>query len=491
MSQTTSNYASSHSGAPLPLRVAVVGAGISGLVAAYRLTELSQQRNAGLELSVVDASPRAGGVINTIRRDGFLIEAGPDGFVTDKPWALSLCKRIGLEDQLISTNERHRGAMVVREGRLVPIPPGFVLMAPGRIGSILRSPLFSWRGKLRIAMEPMVRAKRAVEDESLESFVMRRLGREALDRLVQPLVGGIYTADAQKLSVLATFPRFLEMERTHGSLMRGMRHVARDAAHRQSTGARYSLFVTLRDGMRRLIDALVDQVGPAVFRLNTTVDSIERTNDQWVLHCSGGPSHVVDGLLLATPSHVAAPLVTCIDRTLGDAIGRLRTASSVVVNLAYDRAAVGNALDTFGFVVPAHEGRSIIAGGFSSIKYAGRAPQGAALLRAFAGGELRPDIVDMGQDALVDMVCREFEDLLSITGRPRFAMVHRYARAMPQYDVGHVARVSDIAAQATRHHGLALIGAAYDGVGIPDCVRAAEEAAQRVFDQLMSKDTSV
>jgi oxygen-dependent protoporphyrinogen oxidase len=465
--------------------IIVIGGGITGLAAAHRLQELSADGREPLRVTLFEAADRLGGAIRTIRHDDYLIELGPDNFITNKPGAIALCKRIGLEAQLLKTNDQNRRALVVRRGRLVPIPEGFELMAPRNMYAMAASPIFSLRGKLRMWCERFVKSRKVNEDESLESFVLRRFGREALDRLIQPLIGGIYTADPATLSLRATVPRFLDMETRHGSITAAMRHEKKErrtAAKSAPTdaGARYSLFVTLREGMERLTDALRERLRDAA-RVNTRVDSLERREMHgWTARLSTGESLDADAVLLATPPHAAGALLQPLDAPLARMIGGIECASSAIVVAGYRREDVRHRLDAFGFVVPHLEGRSIIAGSFSHVKYAGRAPSGHVLLRAFVGGAMQPRMLDHGDVEMEAIVRREFEQLLGITAPPLFTHVQRWPRSMPQYKVGHVKRVEAIRAMAAQHPGLELAGSAFDGVGIPDCISSAEAAADRL-----------
>ncbi len=471
-------------------RIVIVGGGVSGLSAAHRLVEWSRDNGRPIDLSLVEGSDRLGGVIHTIRRDdGFLLEAGPDNFITNKPAGIRLVERLGLTDELIEPNEQHRRAMVVRKGRLCAIPDGFQLMASPSVWSVLRSPIFSWGGKLRMAMEPFVKAKRdmdAAYDESLASFVTRRFGKEALDRLIQPMIGGIYTADPQTLSLRATLPRFLDMEREYGSVVRGLRK--RRSGTGGDTGARYSLFVSFRGGMSTMIDALSRVIGQESIRMNTRVTGLQRASESdapcdqrpWRVEIDGRESIEADHVVLACGARRSADLLQQVDTELADVVGSVAHASSAVVHLAFRRKQVGHRLDAFGFVVPHVEGMNILAGSFSSVKYAGRAPDEHVLLRAFVGGALQPDLMQLDDAAITRVVQTDLASLLSIQGGPKFTTVHRWFDAMPQYEVGHLQRVETIEASLANHTGLALAGNALGGVGIPDCIAQAE----RVVDDL-------
>ncbi len=469
-------------------RVVIVGGGITGLSAAYRLWELSQKENLPLEVTLIEARDRLGGVIHTIKQDGFLIDSGPDNFVTAKPWAMALARRLGIESELISTNEAHRSAMVVRKGKLMPIPEGFLLMAPTKFLPIITTPLFSLPGKLRMGMEMFVPARRLNDDESLASFVIRRFGRQALDRVVQPLISGIYTARPEKLSLRATMPRFLDLESKYGSVIKGMRD---EGKKRKTTGsgARYGMFVTFRDGLHTLIQALQDRLDHVHFRLNERVARVEKNlirkgTPSWSVEMEDGSSIEADGLIIAGPSRHSAKLLARMDAKLAEQLSAVQYASSAVVHLAYKRGQISHPLDAFGCVVPITEKRNIIAASFSSIKYEGRAPEGFVLVRAFMGGALQPEVIQQDDEGLIVTARQDLDDLLGISTEPQFAVVSRWPDSMAQYNVGHLERVSVMRGMLDAHEGLQLAGNGFEGVGVPDCVHSGECAAEDLMASL-------
>ncbi len=474
-------------------RVAVIGGGISGLAAAHRLVELAGPTGA-LDLTLFEAGSRLGGVIHTERTGDYIVELGADSFITNKPAAADLCRRLGIEDRLIGTDPRYRRALVLRGGKPVPIPDGFMLMAPAKIWPVVASPLFSPWGKLRMGLEYFIPPRRAdSDDESVASFVRRRLGREALDRLVQPLVAGIYTSDPERLSLRATLPRFIEMEQRHGSLVRAARRQVLepnefsngDAAATES-GARYGLFASLRNGLSELANALVRRVEQAgAIRLNAPVTAIRRqaaAADGYALTVGGGGHEEdvnVDAVVIALPAGRAAELIAPLDRSLATALGEIECASSAIVATGHALADVRHPLNGSGLVVPAIEQRKILSVSFASRKFAGRAPDGKVVLRTFLGGALQPEVLAADDASLIQTVLSELRDILGVGGTPDFTIVSRHDRSMPQYHVGHIERVQQINRLAQAHPRLALAGNAYHGVGIPDCVSSGQQAAER------------
>lgn len=472
-------------------RIVVIGGGISGLAAAYRLIERGGGR---VDVLLLEASGRLGGVIATEHRGPFVLEGGPDSFISEKPEAIELCRRIGLEDQLLPTNDANRRTLIVSGGRLIPLPDGFQLLGPTRILPFLLSPVLSWRGKLAAAKDLLLPRGGPPPggDESLASFVRRRLGGEVLERLAQPLVGGIYTADAERLSLASTMPRFLELERTHRSVILGLRAQAKRAgaaAAAGTSGARFGLFVTLRNGMTTLVDALAARLPEGTVRLDAPVRSVTRAPDAtgeaaWRIALESGEGIAADAVVVASPAPVAGRLLRATDETLADMLAGVACASSAVITLAFRRDQVPSPPRAFGFVVPGSEHRRVIAGSFTDVKYAGRAPADTVLLRLFAGGALQPQQFALDDESLVRAARDELRDLLGIAAEPVLTWVRRWPESMPQYQVGHAGRVAEVERRAAALPGLALAGNAYHGVGLADCVRSGETAAESLLGSL-------
>jgi len=465
--------------------IAVVGGGIAGLAAAHRLVELSREQARPIRVTLLEAGRRLGGSIHTERTDGFVIEAGPDSFISEKPWALQLCERIGFTSRLVRTCDEHRRTYVVHNGRLHALPDGFLLLAPTQFWPLITTRLFTWPGKLRMAMDLVLPRGPQRLDESLGSFVTRRLGRQALERVAQPLVGGIYTADPDQLSLAATMPRFLEMERKSRSIIWTMWSQQRraPAAGRAASGARWSLFVSVDDGMQSLVDALAQRLPEGVVRLGSAVTELGHAAG-WRIGTSDGAVCDADAVVLATPAHQSARFVADCDPELADELRGVPYASSATVSLAYRVDQIPRPLDGFGFVVPLVEARSIVACTYSSVKYPGRAPEGAVLLRAFVGGAMQQSLFDQDDAAMADSVRRELRELLGIGSEPLLMRIHRHPQAMPQYQVGHLDRLARIDTALQRHPGLAVAGNAYRGVGIPDCIHSGELAAEAIVRRL-------
>lgn len=497
-----------------PPRIAVVGGGISGLAAAHRLLELARRDGRPATVTLFEASDRLGGVFGTRRIGDFVVETGADSFVTDKPWCLDLCRRLSLESRLISIDPRYRRALILHRGCLVPVPEGLNLLAPGSVRGLATTPLLSIRGKLRAACEYCLPRTRAGGDESLATFVRRRFGQEFLERIAQPVVGGIYTADPEKLSLAATLPRFLEMERQDRSLIRSARrHRAAQQTTVDASGARYGLFASFVDGMSELQDALTTSIrSTATIRLNQRVQTIQfQTLDEHNsphdasnasathndpqnpksktlnpkslrLQFADGRTDTFDAALLALPAYAAAGLLSAASPELAALLSRIEYASSAIVVTGHRLSDVSHPLDAAGLVVPQVEQRKVLAVSFLSRKFPTRAPDGHVILRTFVGGALQPQLLDRSDDDLIVLVRTELAEILGVRGEPEFALVARYPRGMPQYHVGHLERVAQIERLAAQVPGLALAGNAFRGVGLPDCIHSGEQAAERIWN---------
>jgi oxygen-dependent protoporphyrinogen oxidase len=472
-------------------RIVVVGAGIAGLSAAYRAHRLATERKLDVEITVLESSGRAGGVIESVERDGCVMELGPDSIITEKPWARALCEEVGLTRRIVGTTNEFRQSFVALGKQLHPIPEGFYMMAPSRLAPFVSTRLFSWPGKIRMAADLFLPRRSDGADESLASFVRRRLGSEALDRAAQPMVGGVYTADPEKLSLRATMPRFLEIERKHRSLILGLVESRRRAmrgdaggGEGSAAGPRYSLFISLDRGLSVLPDRLCELLPPGSVRTGTIVERIERNGDAWKVFTLSNAFDAeaidADAVCLATPAYATSRIVEGVVPELARSLNSIEYASSATVNLVYRRDDIAHALDGFGFVVPASEKRTLLACTFSSVKYPGRAPVGTVLVRAFVGGALFPEAYDMEDSRMLAGIGKDLADLVGLRAQPRDAVITRWPRSMPQYNVGHLERIARIEDESGRYPSLALAGAAYRGVGIPDCVRSGEAAGERL-----------
>ncbi len=479
-----------------PQRVAIIGGGISGMVAATRLGELAAGSK-NIQIEIFESSPHLGGLVASERIGDYLIERGADSFITNKPGGVALCRKLGLMSDLIGTDDKNRRSLILSRGQPIETPEGLNLIAPGSAWSILKTPILSWRGKLRCLLEPLVPRRTEEGDESLASFTRRRLGQEMLDRIVQPMVGGIYTADPEKLSLLATLPRFLEMERRHGSLFEAMH--AEDGlvggAEKGASGARYGLFASLRRGMSQLMDSLEDRVR-AVARVHcrARVDGVTLNHSRmnspereaagevaWIDARGDQRRTSFSAVILATPAHQMSRVLLAALPEAAAELDRIEYASSAIVITGHETRQIEHPLNAFGLVIPAIEKRKILSVSFLNRKFPDRAPPDKVILRTFMGGALQPEIMELSDGHLIETALSELRSIFGVRSEPEFAVVARYPQAMPQYHVGHVDRVARITGLLASTPWIALAGNTLGGVGLPDSILSGEKAAERIW----------
>jgi len=479
------------------MRTAIIGGGIAGLAAAYEL-EKARQSGAPVEYTLFEARERLGGSLASEIVNGAVLERGPDSFLTEKPAATELCRELGLGDQLTPSNDPQRKTYIVVRNRLVPLPDGLMFLVPTKLVPTALTRLFSPLTKVRMALELLHPPRPSEKDESVADLVARHFGSEAVDRLADPLLSGIYGGDATLLSARTVLPRLVEMERQHGSLTRGML-----AAHRQmraqasqngsakaSSGGRpapRAIFTTLRGGLQQLVDALEARIEPAWVRRSTAVGALEKVEGGWRIS-SEGTAEFYDAVIVASPAWAASVLLRPVDAALSDELGGIPYSSSITVNLIYDEARLGPLPEGFGFLVPASEGRAMLACTFVHRKFLGRTPRGKAVLRAFLGGMRNEALLTETDDTIVSIVRRELSEILGskVIGKsvmPEHVQVSRWRLAMAQYAVGHQERRQRIVERMAVLPGLRLVGNAYDGIGIPDCIRLGRQAARELVQE--------
>ncbi|HEX2908254.1 MAG TPA: protoporphyrinogen oxidase [Phototrophicaceae bacterium] len=469
-------------------QIVIIGGGISGLSAAWYVQQAHNQSMA-LKVTVLESSNRWGGKILTEQIEGvgdapFVIEAGPDSFLTQKPWALQLARELGLGERLLGTNDRLRNVYVLQRGRPVVLPDGVLLIVPTKFRPFALSPLISPLGKLRMGLDLLIPAKRDDADETLAEFVRRRLGNEALDKIAEPLMSGIYNAEADKQSILATFARFRQLEREHGSLIRGMlaSRRQRPPVSAAAPAAKTSAFMSLQNGTQELIGALVNHLN-ADLRLNTAVTAIEQigAGNYQVITNNGGRFHA-DAVVLTTPAYTAADLLRPLAPQAAEQLAAIRYVSTGTISLAFRAADIQRPLHGFGLVIPKSERRPINAVTISSTKFDHRAPEGYVLLRVFFGGSRSPESMAYDDDQLLRGVRAELRQILGIEAAPLFHRIYRWHNANPQYDVNHLERVAAI--EAALPAGIYVTGSALRGVGMPDCVYQAQQTVSKIMDTI-------
>ena len=450
----------------------MIGGGISGLSAAYYFCKNKHP----FAVDLFEMKSNLGGMIQTISKDGFLIELGPDSIITNKPWALDLIQELSLNGQIIETNPQNRSSYVLHNHKLQPIPSGFFMMAPAQIISFLCSNIVSWPGKLRVLGDLLIRPKYIIDDESLANFVRRRLGHEVLSNIAEPLLAGIYGADPEKLSLKSVMPDFIDLEQKYGSIIRGLRK------HKIGNvqGARYGLFVSLRNGLQTLIDRLVQSMPNCNFHSSTKINTIIPEGRQWLVQWPGGEKYY-DALCIATSAPVAANLLQENCQELSDLISPIECSSIAIAQFGFKKEQKKSPLLGMGFVVPKKENRWLMASTFSSQKYLDRAPQSHYLLRTYVGGALGEKYLAESNNEIIKNALSDCKELLSIHGDPCMTQFNRYEKSMPQYNIGHLDRIKKIDDQVKKYSGLALAGNYFLGVGIPDCIHSAQKAFYKIL----------
>jgi oxygen-dependent protoporphyrinogen oxidase len=458
-------------------RIAIIGGGISGLSAAYALEE--PRRAGAIDYVLFESSPHLGGVLRTEHIDGCLVEAGPDSFITEKPWAADLCRNLGLGDQLIGSNDADRKTYILVNGRLVPMPDGLMFMVPTKIIPTGLSPLFSWKTKLRMTKELFHPPNAVGADESVAAFVERHYGVEMVDRLADPLLSGVYGGEAAALSVRAVLPRFAEMERTHGSLGRAMLAARRKMSKGPKRPAP-PLFTSLKNGMQHLAEAVVARLSPASLLTDTTVQAIQPEAGGWIVS-AGLQSDHFDAVILAVPTHAAANLLRLCSAELAQELAGVNYGSSITVGLGYGQEVRQSLPPGFGFLVPRSEGKQMLAATFVHSKFPHRAPEDGALLRCFFAGSNAEKVWQLSDDQIVGIIRNELQQILGVREEPIFARVYKWKSAMAQYGVGHLERLDRIERLRQQFPGLALAGNGFRGIGVPDCVRSGSDAARQAL----------
>ena len=458
-------------------RIAVIGAGISGLAAAFKLQK-QIERGTQLEYLLLEATERFGGVIKTEQVEGCVLESGPDSFVTEKSWGADLCRELGLQDQLIYSNDAERKTYIFVKGRLVPIPDGLMFMVPTKFLPMFTSPLFSWATKARISQEWFYKPSTDAGECTVADFIVRHYGGEMVDRVADPLLAGVYGGTADELSAQAVLPRFVDMEAKYGSLGKAM-----IAARKQSLGVpNKPIFTSLRNGMQEMVNAVSARIPDSARRLNAPVEQIRGESGKWLLMCAGRTEEF-DAVILATPAYTAAALLAETSK-IAQQLSAIRYSSSVTVALVYDNTVRTALPPGFGILVPRSEGFRTLAVTFVHNKFDNRAPEDRAAIRCFLGGSRDESVLDETDDKIAGIVGGELEQLAGITVAPLALRVQKWPRAMAQYGIGHSTTVAQIRESVAGMSGLTFAGNAYTGVGVPDCVRSGSEAAVKVLSDI-------
>lgn len=467
-------------------KVIIIGGGISGLSTAYFLQEQAKKDPVPLKICLIEASPRLGGKIRSEKVDGFIIEGGPDSFITQKKWGMELIQQLGLTERLVQTHPVEKAVYILSKGKLVPMPQGFNLMVPGQLLPFVFSPLISLPGKMRMGLDLFIPKRTSSEDESIGSFVRRRLGEEAVQLFAEPILAGIFAGDADKLSMKAAFPQFAMLEQTHGSLIKGMLKRKKDATKNGQPAPKWSLFVTLEEGLSSIVTALRSKLDQIEILTEKPVTSIIPTETGYEV-VMGEETQNADAIVITTPTYKTAEWISGWDTTLCTLLQKIDYVSTATVSLGWQKKDVSHPLNGFGFVVPRREGSAIMASTWSSTKFPGRAPKDHVLIRVFMGGAYHQDIADQADEDLISTVRKELQGILGIKAEPVVARAFRWHKANPQYYVGHLDLIAKIESACQQHPGLFLTGAAYRGVGIPDCIQQGMETSEKIMKMLSGK----
>lgn len=473
-------------------RVVIIGGGISGLSAAYFLEKNAAQADVEIQIDLLEAQDRLGGVIRTERVGDCLLEGGPDSFLSLKPAALDLCRELGLADQLVPSNDDRRKTYVLRDGKLRELPEGLMFVVPGRVWPLFHSDLFSIGGKLRLAVSPFLSPRgrndstpsgKSESDVSAAEFIRSRFGSEVLERLAEPLLAAVYGADAETLSARAALPQLVALEEKYGSMWRGVRAAAAAAKSRPKG----SLFITLRDGVGELVAQLQARLRRTNVRTGTAAAGVRREpgGRMFCVESRGGQTEA-DAVIVATPAFAAGRLLREVDAGLAGQVGAIQYHSSVIVAFGFEKSALRSEPDGFGFVVPRSERKRLAACTWVSTKFPFRSPPEQFLARCFLGGARDPAILEEPDGRLVEIALGELSDILGERPKPLFHRIYRWERCMPQYAVGHLGRLEEIATRLAGQPGLFLAGNGYKGVGIPDCIQSASAAAAGALRYLES-----
>ena len=465
--------------------VAVIGGGISGLAAAHRL--ITAGAGQAVTVTLIEEAPRLGGKVITEHIDGFLFEGGPDSFVSGKGSVLELAAELGITDRVISSRAEHRGAYVWSRGRLHPLPEGLLLMAPSRVWPVLRSPALSVKGRLRV-LGDLLLPRGPAGDQSLEQFVARRLGREMLERIAEPLVAGIHSAEPSSMSLAASFPRFLDMERTHRSLILAARAAAaKTAASDRVTGGDFSYFASFKDGMGELSDALAKSLTGVAVKTGRGVTRLTRSGTGFRLTLDDGSQVQARGVVLATPARDTAALLSGVVPAASSLVAGIKQVATATVTLVY-RASDLPGLTGSGFVVPAVERRRIMGASYLSRKWMGRVPEpDFEMVRVFFGGSQGQELAMSGEARLLTVAREELAGILGLTADPVRATTRAWAGGLHQYTLGHLERMSEVESALAGYPALKVAGAGFHGIGLNECVQSGRNAADAVLGALSAR----
>lgn len=454
----------------------VIGGGIAGLAAAYELFREGQ------DFILIEENNYFGGKIKTTLKDGFVLEGGPDCFLSEKPQVFQIARELKFEDKIIGTNDEFKGTYILSGGKLHELPEGLMMMVPTKIVPFALSPLISWPGKIRMGMDLFIPRKTDDADESLYSFVTRRLGREALEKIAEPLIGGIHAGTPEEMSVKASFPRFVEMEKKYGSLIKGMLTAKAISGKKPKAKNNLTYFMSFQKGMGELPENIVKTLPDYRLFTGKKAVKISYKNGKYQTFLQNGEVIESKHVILALPAFAAANLLEGLNNDLAELLAQTGFASSATITLAYKKDDWPFKVNTFGFVVPRIEKRHLMALTYSSIKWSYRVPDDNYLLvRGFLGGANNQEDVFLPEKEMVELVLKEIKEILGVSAKPLFYEVFRWPQGMAQYKVGHLERLAKIENLIQEMPGLALAGSSYRGIGVPDCIKSGREAVRNLL----------
>ncbi|OGW00998.1 MAG: protoporphyrinogen oxidase [Nitrospinae bacterium RIFCSPLOWO2_01_FULL_39_10] len=466
-------------------KIVIIGGGISGLATAYSLEERAKREGKSVSITLLEKKNQIGGNILTERVGDFLIEGGPDCFLSEKPWAIQLCERLGMGESLLRTNDEYRKTYILWNGHLHELPEGVILMIPTEIFPLLKSNLITLSGKIRMGMELFIPKKESSDDESLSQFVCRRLGQEALDKIAAPLVAGVHAEDPDTMSVKSRFPRFVQMEEEYGSLIKGMIAKRREMRRAGSKGnkPKYTMFMTLKDGLSEMPATIVQNLKMTKILTNREVADVDK-RDIFKISLKNGEVLDADTVVFATPSYETARLLTGINDSISALLSKIPYTSTATVSLAFKKESISNPMNGFGFLVPRQEKRRITGATWVSRKFSDRSPDDSVLIRCFIGGSHNEKLGFLNDKDMIEMVKGELRDIMGITSEPLLTRIYRWEKAMPQYTIGHEERLSALNQKLSEYPGMFLTGSSYRGSGISECIKDGQLTAESVLKYL-------
>jgi len=464
-------------------KIVIIGGGISGLATAYSLEERAEREGKSVAITLLEKKNQIGGNILTERVGDFLIEGGPDCFLSEKPWAIQLCEKLGIADRLLCTNDEYRKTYIYWKGRLRELPEGIMLMIPTRFIPLLKSNLFSLAGKFRMGMELFIPKRKSGGDESLSEFVRRRLGQEIVERVAEPLVAGVHAENPDTMSIKSRFPRFVQMEEEYGSLIKGMLTKRRRMLNSENGKPKWTMFMTLKNGLDELPLTIVKALKMTTIITNKEVSEINKVSG-YKIYLKNGDTIDADVVIFATPSYETGRLLRVLNSSISDQLITIPYVSTATISLAYKKDSISHPMNGFGFLVPRVENRRIMGASWVSRKFSYRTPDDSILIRCFIGGSRNEELVSLDDKDMLKMIKEELKDIMGISAEPILTRIYRWEKAMPQYTIGHDERVSRIEESILKYPDIFVTGSAYRGGGISECIKNAQLTAESVINHL-------